>query len=54
MLGSNSSGTLEVGNPFDAVMLSKDLTKQNLDGFLATEVLAVYAAGSRLFPNNHH
>lgn len=50
MFRSDTSGRLQVGQPFDAVLLSNDLTKQDLDGFLATEVLAVYAAGSRLFP----
>lgn len=54
LFGNKESGKLAVGEPFDAVILSKDLTKQNLGGYLATEVLAVYVAGSRLFPDDHH
>jgi hypothetical protein len=54
MFRNKSNGTLNVGEPFDAVLLSQDLTKQNLDGYLATEVLAVYSRGSKLFPHNDH
>ncbi|MFN6315575.1 MAG: amidohydrolase [Rhodoluna sp.] len=54
MFGSEETGKLAVGEPFDAVILSKDLTEQNLGGFLTTEVLAVYVAGARLFPYDHH
>jgi predicted amidohydrolase YtcJ len=54
MFNNKSKGTLEIGKFFDAVLLSKDLTKQNLDGYLATEVLAVYSKGSKLFPHNDH
>ena len=54
MFRNKPNGTLSVGEPFDAVLLSQDLTKQNLDGYLATEVLAVYSRGSKLFPHNDH
>ena len=52
MFGNTFSGTLDVGQPFDATLVDRDLRQQDLDGLLATEVLAVYVAGAKLFP--HH
>ena len=52
MFRNSTTGMLDVGQPFDAVLLSNDLTKQNLGGFLATEVLAVYRKGVRLLPKH--
>jgi len=52
MLGGVAKGTLEVGQAFDAVVLSGDLREKDLDGLLTTEVLSVYKSGARLFPHN--
>ena len=52
MFGNSFSGTLDVGQPFDAALVDRDLRQQDLDGLLATEILAVYVAGAKLFP--HH
>ena len=52
MLGGVAKGTLEVGQAFDAVVLSGDLREKDLDGLLTTKVLSVYKSGARLFPHN--
>ena len=51
MLGS-APADLNIGSSFSAVLLNADLMHQDLEGFNSLEVLAVYKAGTRLFP--HH
>jgi predicted amidohydrolase YtcJ len=48
LFGSETLGTLELGQPFDAVIVDRDLKEQDLDGFQSTKVLATYKAGKEL------
>lgn len=48
LLGKQNSGTLTIGQPFDAVILDRNLKEENLDGFLSAKVLATYKAGINL------
>jgi predicted amidohydrolase YtcJ len=48
LLGKDQLGTLQVGQPFDAVIIDKDLKEEDLDGYLTAKVLATYKAGHNL------
>ena len=48
LLGSRNLGTLVIGQPFDAVVLDKNLKEEDLDGYLTAKVLATYKAGKNL------
>jgi len=50
MLNSSNTGTLELGQPFDAVILSQNLFKAS--DLIPTKVLATYKAGRELFRTN--
>lgn len=52
MLGEKVVSDLSVGTPFDAVLIDSDLKSEDLEGFLAAKVFAVYRNGYKLFP--HH
>ena len=48
LLGKDQLGTLQVGQPFDAVIIDKNLKEEDLDGYLTAKVLATYKAGTNL------
>jgi hypothetical protein len=48
LLGKDQLGTLQVGQPFDAVIIDKNLKEEDLDGYLTAKVLATYKAGNNL------
>ncbi len=48
LLGSKELGTLEIGQPFDAVVIDRNLKEEDLDGYLTAKVLATYKAGKNL------
>jgi predicted amidohydrolase YtcJ len=50
MLNASNTGTLELGQPFDAVILSQNPFKAS--DLIQTKVLATYKAGRELFRTN--
>lgn len=54
LLGSNHDGTLSISEPFDAVLIDRDLNEQDLDGFLSAKVLAIYKVGKDLLVEHQH
>jgi len=50
MLNASNTGTLEIGQPFDAVILSQNPFKAS--DLIQTKVLATYKAGRELFRTN--
>jgi len=49
MLNSKNTGTLEIGEPFDAVVLDRDLFASEKQQLKTTKVLATYKSGKRIF-----
>jgi hypothetical protein len=49
MLNSENTGTLEIGEPFDAVVLGRDLFASEKQQLKTTKVLATYKSGKRIF-----
>jgi hypothetical protein len=54
LLGKDQLGTLQVGQPFDAVIIDKNLIEEDLDGYLTAKVLATYKTGNNLLVQHHH
>jgi hypothetical protein len=52
MFGETELNNFDVGTSFDAVLLDRDLKAEDLDGLMATKVLAVFRNGYKLFPHN--
>jgi hypothetical protein len=49
MLDSENTGTLKIGEPFDAVVLDRDLFASEKQQLKTTKVLATYKSGKRIF-----
>ena len=54
LLDGIAESGFNLGSLFDAVILDKNLAKENLDGFQATKVISVYKAGIDLLVQHHH
>ncbi|MBJ7280677.1 MAG: amidohydrolase family protein [Rhodoluna sp.] len=52
MLNSAETGTLELGQPFDAVLLDQNLFEVAAEHLIKTKVLATYKAGKEIFRAN--
>jgi predicted amidohydrolase YtcJ len=52
MLKDKATGTFEVGQPFDAVLLNQNLFEVEPDQLINTKVLVTYKAGRELFRTN--
>ncbi|MEI8231436.1 MAG: amidohydrolase family protein, partial [Actinomycetes bacterium] len=52
MLNSASTGTLDYGQPFDAVLLDENLLQLDSEHLIKTKVLATYKAGKEIFRAN--
>ena len=48
LLGKDQTGTLTIGQPFDATLIDRNLKQEDLDGFLSAKVLATYKVGKNL------
>jgi predicted amidohydrolase YtcJ len=52
MLGSSNNGTLDIGEPFDAVILDKNILATSPEQLAKTKVLATYKLGIELYRTN--
>jgi predicted amidohydrolase YtcJ len=52
MLKDKATGTFEIGQPFDAVVLDRNLFEIETEDLINTKVLSTYKAGKEIFRAN--
>lgn len=52
MLRDEATGTLEIGEPFDAVILNQNVLETDAESLINVKVLATFKSGKEIFRAN--